>query len=294
MGSESFSASARISAAFLALRPPGSRIVAKTVCPFRASVSANSLPKPVLEPVMRTTCLEFMFIASSWSCRKTSLMPEVKRLGIKNEFMTPVSRIPSAVGAAPRTVGRLLSLFYFLVSRWLGGHRQPTRQAGQRRRELAGGEGAEAGGEFGVGEAALAKEPAEEVFGGGLPLFRVAIATARDEVAVGIAPRLRARNDMVDGPYEDGKAAQTVKAEATLARVDGLAKSIVFEEIGVRDAGGERQPGRAAGGDDIRAEGANLHRQADHDHVTDLVAFDQTQDAEIEEAPKRATRGHLA
>jgi hypothetical protein len=30
--------------------------------PLRASVSANSLPKPVLEPVMRTTCLEFMIV----------------------------------------------------------------------------------------------------------------------------------------------------------------------------------------------------------------------------------------
>lgn len=99
---------------------------------------------------------------------------------------------------------------------------------------------------------------------------------------------------MVDGAYEDGKAAQTVKAEATLARVDGLAQSLVLEEIGVRDASGERQPGRAAGGDDIGAEGANLLRQADHDHVTDLVAFDQAQDAEIEEASQGATRGHLA
>jgi hypothetical protein len=51
---------------------------------------------------------------------------------------------------------------------------------------------------------------------------------------------------MVDGPYEDGKAAQTVKAQATLARMDGLAQSLVFEEIGVRDASGEKQPGRAA------------------------------------------------
>ena len=84
----------------------------------------------------------------------------------------------------------------------------------QRRRELAGDEGvegAEAGGEFGVGEAAPAVEAAEEVLGGGLPLFRVAIATARNEVAVGIAPRLSARDDMVDGAYEDGAAAQAVK-----------------------------------------------------------------------------------
>jgi len=97
---------------------------------------------------------------------------------------------------------------------------------------------------------------------------------------------------MVDGPYEDGKAAQTVKAEASLARVDGPAQSLVFEEIGVRNASRERQPGGAAGGGDIGADGANLLRQADHHHVTDLVAFDQTQDAEIEQAPQGATRGH--
>src|SRR5438094_7811652 len=65
MDGESFSASLRISAAFLALRPPGSRIVAKTVCPLRASVSVNSLPKPVLEPVIKTTCLELMIIPFS-------------------------------------------------------------------------------------------------------------------------------------------------------------------------------------------------------------------------------------
>src|SRR5437899_6666054 len=174
MGNDSFSARVRISAAFLALRPPGSRIVAKTVCPFRASVSANSLPKPVLEPVMRITCLEFMFIASSWRYRKTSLMPEGKRLGIKNEFMTLVSRIPSAVGAAPRTVG--ISLFNFLIGRWPGGHGQPAGQAGQRRRELAGGEGVEgakARAKLERGQTALAVEPAEKILGGALPPFRV-------------------------------------------------------------------------------------------------------------------------
>jgi len=100
------------------------------------------------------------------------------------------------------------------------------------------------------------------------------------------------RDDMVDGAYEDGKAAQTVKAEATLARVDGLAQGLVFEEIGVRNASGKRQPGRAADGGDIGADGANLLRQADHNHVTDLVAFDQAQDAKIEEASQGAARGH--
>src|SRR6266481_3463249 len=85
MGSEFFSASARISEAFLALRPPGSRIVAKTVCPLRARVLANSLPKPVLEPVMRTTCLEFMTtppygITLLWRYRELSLMPDAAQL----------------------------------------------------------------------------------------------------------------------------------------------------------------------------------------------------------------------
>src|ERR1700676_2479207 len=81
MGSESFSASARISEAFLALRPPGSRIVAKTVCPLRASVSVNSLPNPVLDPVIRTTCLEFMgvLVSSLWQL-EPSLMRAAKPL----------------------------------------------------------------------------------------------------------------------------------------------------------------------------------------------------------------------
>ena len=52
------------SAAFFAFRPPGSRIVAKTICALRASTSVNNLPNPVLAPVMITTCLEFMSFLS--------------------------------------------------------------------------------------------------------------------------------------------------------------------------------------------------------------------------------------
>jgi len=77
---------------------------------------------------------------------------------------------------------------------WIGGW-------GKERRELAGGEGVEAGGEFEGGQAALAVEPAEEIGGGSLPLFRVAIQTAGDEVAVGVAPGLNAGHDMVEGPH---------------------------------------------------------------------------------------------
>src|SRR5258707_6401537 len=84
MGSESFSASVRISEAFLALRPPGSRIVAKTVCPLRARVSVNSLPKPVLEPVMRTTCLEFMIVPPCVALPRTQLDAGSKAVGYKD------------------------------------------------------------------------------------------------------------------------------------------------------------------------------------------------------------------
>src|ERR1700720_3466804 len=60
MESDSLLASARRSAAFLAFLPWGSRMVAKTVWPRRARVSAKRRPKPVLEPVMKITCLESM------------------------------------------------------------------------------------------------------------------------------------------------------------------------------------------------------------------------------------------
>src|SRR5260370_14557887 len=85
MRRESVSASGRISEAFLALRPSGSRIVAKTVCPLRARVSAKSLPKPVLEPVMRTTCLEFM-IAPPWGPTVNQFDAEGKAVGYKKRI----------------------------------------------------------------------------------------------------------------------------------------------------------------------------------------------------------------
>src|SRR6266852_3741574 len=107
MGSEPFSARVRISAAFLALRPPGSRIVAKTVCPLRASVSVNSLPKPVLEPVMRTTCLEFMNIPPRDST-VNQFDAESKAVGYKKEF----NRLAGGAGLAG--AGRVGSLLFSL------------------------------------------------------------------------------------------------------------------------------------------------------------------------------------
>src|SRR5260370_22425898 len=103
--------------------------------------------------------------------------------------MTPVSRIPSAVGAAPRTVGLLLSLFYFQFSnrplawrapplrppetptlfgsgirrgKWGAAHAAGIDNGGGCREEVAGGEGvegAEAVGGVGGGQHGLGVEP---------------------------------------------------------------------------------------------------------------------------------------
>src|SRR5580692_4746303 len=101
IGSDSFSANERISEAFLALRPPGSRIVAKTVCPLRARVSVNSLPKPVLEPVIRTTCWEFM-IDASFSCyRESRLMPETKQVVASAQRFVDVASVRYKTGLDP-------------------------------------------------------------------------------------------------------------------------------------------------------------------------------------------------
>jgi hypothetical protein len=95
-------------------------------------------------------------------------------------------------------------------------------QSGQGRAELAGGEGvegAEAGGEFGSGEAALAVEAAEKIGGGGFPFLRVAFHATGDQVAVGIAPRARLRHDVVQALDRRRGAAQAIEALVALARV---------------------------------------------------------------------------
>ena len=72
--------------------------------------------------------------------------------------------------------------------------------AGSGGNELAGGEvieGAEAAAKFGVAQAAVAVERAHKLDGGALRLIGIAIETARDEVAVGIAAALCLRHNMV-------------------------------------------------------------------------------------------------
>src|SRR5712691_742000 len=102
------------------------------------------------------------------------------------------------------------------------------------RDELAGGEvvqGAEAAGDLVVAQAVLAIERSEKLFGGAFPLLRVAIQAARDEVTVGVAAGLRARHNVVDAPPFTSDGAQTIKAAALLAGVDGLAQGPRSQEI---------------------------------------------------------------
>src|SRR5438445_5269003 len=86
-------------------------------------------------------------------------------------------------------------------------------------------------GEFAGGQAAFPVEPPEEILRGPLPFPRIAFQAGGDQVAVGIAPRLRAWHHMIQAPYRWRELAQTVKARAALPRVDGLPKRLGLHEI---------------------------------------------------------------
>jgi hypothetical protein len=85
---------------------------------------------------------------------------------------------------------------------------------------------------------ALAVEPTEKIDGGALPFLRVAFEAGGDEVAVGIAPELHARHDMVEAAQAASEPTQAVKTEATLARMDDLAELLGLQEIGLLEVGG--------------------------------------------------------
>ncbi len=94
------------------------------------------------------------------------------------------------------------------------------------RDELAGGEvieGAEAAAQLDVAQAAVAVERAYKLDGVALGLIGIAIETAGDEVAVGIAAEVRLRDDVVEAPSMGDEPAETIEAAAALAGVDGLA-----------------------------------------------------------------------
>jgi hypothetical protein len=71
----------------------------------------------------------------------------------------------------------------------------------EARAEFTGGEGvqsAEAGGELGVGQAALAMEPPKKIRGGEIAFVDVAFLAAGNEIAAGVVAELCARDDMIE------------------------------------------------------------------------------------------------
>jgi hypothetical protein len=121
---------------------------------------------------------------------------------------------------------------------------------GDRRAELALGEsveGAEAAGEFGGGQSALAVELAEKIAGGALPFLRIAFQAARDEVTVGIAPELDAGHDMVEALHRGCEPPHAVKALTALAGMNGLAQRLGLQEIGLLETGEREWQSRVVG-----------------------------------------------
>ena len=71
----------------------------------------------------------------------------------------------------------------------------------EARAEFTGGEGvqgAEAGGELGVGQATLAVERPEKMRGGEIAFVDLACLTAGNEVAAGIVAQLGTRHDVIE------------------------------------------------------------------------------------------------
>jgi len=152
---------------------------------------------------------------------------------------------------------------------------------GERRGELAGGEGvesAEAGGEFGVGQAAVAVEPAEEIGSGAIPFLGVAQQTAGDKVAIGIAPEGDARHNVIEAANQRRKPTEAIETASAFSQMDGAAQSPGLEEVRLEVDAARKGPGAAAA-DAPAAGGTNFVRQPHLDYMAGIVALQQPQSA---------------
>jgi hypothetical protein len=166
-------------------------------------------------------------------------------------------------------------------------------QARERGTESAGDEGVEgakAGGQLGRVQAALAVEPTEKVRSGATPFERIALDTARNEVAVGIILELDARDDMVEAAHGRRKAAPAIETTAAFASMDDVAQSSVLEEVQLLKVGGPSGAKRASG-NSIDAESGNLRRQAHLDSVAGFAALHKTQGTAGDEAAHSPAHG---
>src|SRR5260370_1574290 len=154
----------------------------------------------------------------------------------------------------------------------------------EQRGELACGEvfqGAKAAVEFGGRQAPQAVESAQKIRGRTVALARVAFDTAGNQVAVGMASEAHAWHNVVEALHVSGSAAETIKASAAFAIVNGFAERPGFQEIrGFKGGGGRlfRGPGGAIF---ARADCADLLGQAHLDEVAGLAAFEQAQSSQL-------------
>jgi hypothetical protein len=103
-------------------------------------------------------------------------------------------------------------------------------------------QGAEAGAQLVVAQAVLAIERSQKLLGGAFPLLPVAIHAARHQVPIEIAAGLRPRHNMVNAPSFACDWAQTIKAVAALAGVNGLAQRPRSQEILLSEVEKRRMP----------------------------------------------------
>ncbi len=167
---------------------------------------------------------------------------------------------------------------------------RPLQRRMNRRAELACGEifqGAKACVEFGGRQAPQAVENAQKIRGGTVALARVALDTAGNQVAVGIASEAHARHDVVEAPHVTGSAAEAVKAGAAFAIVNGFAERPGFQEIRGFERRGRRLSRVLGGAVFARANGADLLGQTHLDEMASLAAFEQAQSSQLIEAAHR-------
>src|SRR5260370_26470880 len=158
---------------------------------------------------------------------------------------------------------------------------------GEWRTKLAGGEdveGAEAVGEFGVGQAAPAVEPAEKIAGRAIAFVRVALQTAGEEVAVGIAPEGHAWDNVIEAATHRRKPTQAIETASAFSHMDGVAQSPALQEVHLEVEAARKGPGGAAtdlpgAGGAPRRGGADFVGEAAPHQQTGLASFDQTQSA---------------
>jgi len=75
--------------------------------------------------------------------------------------------------------------------------------------------------EFDGRQTPIAVEAAKKILCHGFAFLGVAFHAGGNEVAVGIAPHAGKRHDMVEAAHAGGETAQTIEAQATVARMNG-------------------------------------------------------------------------